>query len=417
MTSGTTITCTGDLSSGESIDVDGISQIIIESLTTDTGELELEQTADTNDDTTSFTATFDGSSTYGVSNSSGDAIDIDLTAGDGGSHSTTVEGETGFDGHDAGSVGASSLTISDAATLTGETVLSYITTGGEGGTGQESEASVDEDGQGGAGGTGGDGGDQTVSIGSGSITTMTATDGALIYMSSQAGDGGAGGLGTSVGGGSKDVTGGDGSTGGTGGDVSVDLTFTDTATATTEGDSTPTVRVESVAGDGGDGGDAIGSGSTFQTTNGGDGGAGGVGGDVTATLSNVELKTEGDTSSGVFVRSYGGAGGDGGSASGGTSGSGGGGALGGISGEVVVEIQGDVTTTGTDSAGILVHSVGGFAGDGGSSSDTISSYGASTESGGQAGTAQLTLGSDSTVTTSGEGAEGLFVQSLGGGGG
>lgn len=424
-TSGTIITCTGDLSGGETIDVDSITEVLFEDLTADTGQLEITATGDDGDDgdgasldggdgvdTTAFTASFDGSSTYGAENSTGEVIVIDLTGGSGGKGGET-EGERAGNGGDGGSVGASVIEISNAEGFEGESVFTSGTTGGDGGKGGESKNTGTKSANAGDGGDGGDGGDQTIEAETGSLSSMSATDGALVYLNSQGGDGGEGGEAKTQGINGTDVNAKAGGTGGDGGVLSVSISTT--ATGVSTADDTPVIRIESLGGDGGDGGEAVGG---FEAAaSGGDGGDAGAGGDITVDFSSATITTSGESSIGVFVRSYGGAGGSGGSASSDINSSdGGAGVGGGISGDVEVEFGGSISTSGDDAGGILVQSVGGYAGDAGSASGIVS-YGAGSESGGAAGLAEFTLDSGSAISTGGDGADGVFVQSIGGGGG
>ena len=417
-TSDTTITCTGDLSSGETIDASDITDITIDSLTTDTGKIEITSSTDDAgndgydgydaDDTTGFTVSFDGDSTYGIDSDSGDAIDIEVTAGDGGAGGgSNIQGG---DGGDGGSVGATTLEISDTTTFEGEdNVIYYVTVGGHGGEGGEGKNTASSSGDGGEGGHGGDGGDQTVEVISGELTQMNVGEGSFIYMSSQGGKGGQGGEGKGEGINATDVNAGKGRSGGDGGDVSI--TLSTTAAGSTTSDDTPGVRVESLGGAGGEGGKASGGDIKGDGGNGGDGGAAGT---VTVDFSTATITTSGDRSIGLLVRSYGGGGGEGGESET-TNGSDGDGGSGGDGGDVTATFGGTITTGGEDATGVLVQSVGGFGADAGSSD--VTSYGASDEDGGHAGSATFTLSDGGIISTSNDGADGVHVQSVGGSGG
>ena len=74
------------------------------------------------------------------------------------------------------------------------------------------------------------------------------------------------------------------------------------------------------------------------------------------------------------------------------------------------------STPAIEANGILAQSVGGFAGDAGDASGLFS-YGASSESGGDAGTVTVTVDSGSTITTTGDTSAAVDAQSIGGGGG
>ena len=236
--------------------------------------------------------------------------------------------------------------------------------------------------------------------------------------------------------------GGSGAGGGDGGIVS--LTMTDDIK--TRGNNSAGAIAQSIGGGGGNGGFNV----TATLAGGGKGaisaavglGGSGAGGGNAADVTNVaqsNILTAGDTSTGLLVQSVGGGGGNGGlnvsanitvagKAGGGAAvGLGGSAGVGGFAGNVRSTLTGDVDTTGTDSSGVIVQSLGGGGGNGGlniSASITASGkfggsaavgLGGSGGAGGAAGTAfnQLT----GNVVTRGENAGGIFVQSAGGGGG
>jgi uncharacterized protein YhjY with autotransporter beta-barrel domain len=214
-------------------------------------------------------------------------------------------------------------------------------------------------------------------------------------------------------------------------------------------------------------------------TVGGAAGAGGQGGNVSVT-SAKEIKTSGQQSPGIFAQSVGGGGGNGGSAgalseaslaqvivdglatiSGGlkkilspsvnlglTISVGGSGGAGGNGGTVTVTNSGSVSTTNSDSPAILAQSIGGGGGNGGGVSKGLSDVakdlgldaqkfqlflnvinalpwsGSLTTafsvggSGGAAGDGgQAKVDNTGTIKTTGANSEGIFVQSIGGGGG
>ncbi len=266
---------------------------------------------------------------------------------------------------------------------------------------------------GGSGGDGGAGGAASADIAVANFN-VTNGNGAGVLVQSL---GASGGYGTSA---SNDgistisqyaSQGGDGGAGGNGGTAQLTGSLVLTAAATGPFDG---VRVESIAGAGGGGGDA--SNSTGGTY-GGKGGVGGMGG--AASLGSpsgyfgARIGVSGDNARGVFVRSVGGAGGSGGTANS-IDVAANGAQLGpGPGGDASVYLQGGVTTAGGESDAIIAQSVGGYFGQDGFGASTLSSgYG------GQA-TAQLSLTSSSTyaVTTSGDTSDTVFVQSVGGGGG
>jgi hypothetical protein len=191
---------------------------------------------------------------------------------------------------------------------------------------------------------------------------------------------------------------------------------------------------------------------------GGSGGAGGDGNDVTVT-NNHSITTAGDTSYAIFAQSVGGGGGHGGSGEPGLEGwladvydtvekvsavkevaeefekiykkewhelflegftvdVGGSEGANGNGGDVSVTNAGTLTTTGKSSTAIYAQSVGGGGGSGGDGSQELltSITVAGKASGGGDGGA-ITVGNSGTINTSGDGALGIFAQSVGGGGG
>ncbi|GAB5467445.1 MAG: autotransporter [Rhodospirillales bacterium] len=418
-----TQTCSGDLSSGVTLDnSDGdFDAVDFEDLTATAGAVSI--TSDpgpsssddgaAGNDVTGLTITFDGSSSYGISNDSGAAFSLDFTAGEG--NEGKSKNGSADDGGDGGSFdGATGFTVTNATDFTGLYGMDLSFTAGNGGKGGEGSTTVDEAAHAGDGGDGGDESGVTITIETGDLTTLSATGGEALFLQSVGGDGGKGGEGKGNSGTATNVHGGDGGDGGAGGDVKVTLLSTVSSSVATEGLSA--IRVESIGGSGGDGGEAKGSDISAETY-GGDGGSAAAGGDVTLTVETAELTTTSDLSLGILARSYGGAGGDGGSSSGGFDGSGGGGKSGGLAGDVTASFGGTVMTSGTDSTGILLQSVGGYAGDAGSSQELIATYGASDESGGQAGDVIGTVVVGSSIQTGGDGADGVYALSVGGGGG
>ena len=266
-----------------------------------------------------------------------------------------------------------------------------------------------------------------------------------------------------------------GGAGGTSRDVTVHLQ--DTSAITTYGDHANAIVAQSISGGGGDGGmgstthNQIGGG--FNLTAGiglgGTGGNGGTTGAATVTLdAGTVLSTSGSGARGVVAQAIGGGGGTGQGGTVGLSGSasvGGGGeeeeadedggdgddesdlsagatvtvgrspGTGSVGGNVTVSLAGTITTTGDDSDGILAQSIGGSgglagsvgndAGDhddsfGGDDEDTSYTLSAIVGGGGGQGsdgkTATITL-TDAVIQTSGDYADGIVAQSIGGGGG
>ncbi len=420
--SSTTETCSGDLSSGVTVDnSDGdFTTLQFQDLTATAGAISITSdpgsgsgTGADGNDVTGVTITFDGSSEYGISDDSSAAFLVDFTAGDG--KAAASADHEADDGGTGGSVdGTTSVTITNATDFSGLYGLDISVVAGDGGTGGLAVTTSTESAHAGDGGAGGDSADITVTIESGDLTSLTGTAGEALYVHTEAGDGGDGG---EAEGNDIDATnrdGGDGGIGGDAGDVTVNVTTTLSSSVST--DQIAAVRVESIGGDGGDGGEAKGSGDSIKTV-GGDGAAAGAGGNVSVSVQTVDFETTSDLSMGLLARSYGGTGGDGGSASGGDTGGSGGGAAGGTAGTVTATFGGTIKTFGVDSTGVLLQSVGGFAGDAGSDSDAVATYGASSESGGASSNVTGTLVSGTSITTTAQGADGIYAQSVGGGGG
>jgi uncharacterized protein YhjY with autotransporter beta-barrel domain len=273
--------------------------------------------------------------------------------------------------------------------------------------------------------------------------------------------------------------GGFGSGGGNGGTVSVVLdngTRVATATGldTADANDAVGVLVQSIGGGGGNGGAAVAKAVTTgvpidpddpdftvtlnaQFAFGGLSGAGGAGGTASATLSGgSSVTTNGAGSHGILVQSIGGGGGSGGDAStattvvpdstqtygltinGALGGAGGNGGTGGAASATIgssspSSTASTVSTTGAYANAVVVQSIGGGGGNSGiASSQTNSVLNPTTvgltfdlgaanifesSAGAAGGTATLTLQADSVLQTTGDGARGAVVQSIGGGGG
>jgi hypothetical protein len=236
--------------------------------------------------------------------------------------------------------------------------------------------------------------------------------------------------------------GGDGEGGGNGGIV--DSLYT--GAMQTAGFGANGLTVQSIGGGGGNGAFSVsaaisgaGKGSGAGAISLGGSGAGGGNGLTVDSAHSGTVYTLGDYSNGVVVQSVGGGGGNGGfSVAGGISvaksgsaaltiGIGGSGGAGGSSGSVTGTQTGNVTTLGDFSSGVIVQSLGGGGGNGGFS---VSGNIAAAKSGsgalgvgigGMGGDAAFALDATSTVTglvqTTGNNSDGVFTQSLGGGGG
>jgi hypothetical protein len=230
--------------------------------------------------------------------------------------------------------------------------------------------------------------------------TYVATSNIGVNVQSTGGDGGSGGDGYL---GSGSGTGGDGGKGGT-----VDLSYTG-AGITTSGDDNHGIFARSRSGRGGPAGDTIlgfGAGS-------GTGGAGSDGGSVTVTTGSGNIVTNGDGAHGIYGLSVGNNGGSGG-ASFGFVGNGGSGGIGGKGGVVSLTNNGGISTFGIGSHGIFAQSIGGGGGDAGTSGGIVAFSGVG-DAGGTSGNASGT--NNGTILTDKKFARGIFVQSIGGGGG
>ena len=238
-----------------------------------------------------------------------------------------------------------------------------------------------------------------------------------------------------------------GGTGGGGGDGGlVQVTNNGVATLTTEGDQAVGLFAQSVGGGGGNGGTALAGGPGFAMSIGGKGGIGGNGGNVevnpfltigelevaqTGTIKTGGLIDGGSKSHGIQAQSIGGGGGNGGFAFAGSVGEGfsaavalgGTGGAGGDAGTVLVQQHGNITTTRGPANGIFAQSVGGGGGNGGGSIAAALSGGKSVSfamggkggSGGIGNTVDVNYVGDLQVN--GDHSNGIFAQSVGGGGG
>ncbi|ANN77780.1 autotransporter outer membrane beta-barrel domain-containing protein [Bordetella flabilis] len=260
-----------------------------------------------------------------------------------------------------------------------------------------------------------------------------------------------------------------GTTGGSGGSAQP-VTVSIAAPITTYGSDATGVLVQSVGGGGGVGGGATGDGSgdspivqalnarefqsdinayldngqlpqmdpTFTLSFGGTGGSGGAGSTATATL-NSTISTAGDWANGIVVQSIGGGGGKGGTGAASGTGSiaevginldyalGGQGGSGGDGNTASLSLQNaaSVYTQGFGASAIVVQSVGGGGGMGADGSDhaagVISVGMAGAGNGGVAGNGGDVSfdfnGGNPVISTAGYLADGIVLQSVGGGGG
>ncbi|GAB5467953.1 MAG: hypothetical protein Kilf2KO_09830 [Rhodospirillales bacterium] len=338
------------------------------------------------------------------------------TAGDGGSAntSTTAGGSTSGNGGEGGASSGVAVsfgggTFTHAGT---DQLLLAESVGGAGGDGEEGE-NTGANGTGGKGGDGGSGGLATLALDGGTFM-VGSNGGSVLVVKSRGGAAGDGGEGRTNFASSR-AQGGDGGKGGDGGEVTVTSMSPGVniaAASTTE--TQHGLRVESIAGGGGDGGE--GDAKVFGDGFGGDGGQGGSGGEVTVDLL-ASVTTAGPQSQGIFARSYGGDGGNGGDGNADAGkGKGGSAAGSGPAAAASVTFSGDVTTSGDEANAVIVQSVGGFSGDAGSSSGFVA-YGAGSESAGAGNTVTVSLESGSEIETKGASATAVLAQSVGGGGG
>jgi len=267
----------------------------------------------------------------------------------------------------------------------------------------------------------------------GSITA--AGDGATgLLLQSIGGGGGAGGNATGL----FVAVGDQGGNGGNGGTLTVTLKDQN---VTTTGDYAKGVIGHSIGGGGGNGGHATAYGLLLAVGVGGAGGGGGDGGKVTYTGTNASVTTNGQHAMGLTFQSIGAGGGTGGGSQNYAAGVGftfqtavgGSGGKGGSGGDLSVTIDEDssVLTSGVDSHGVLLHSVSGGGGAGGTAAGATFNIGqipdvpvkinVSVSVGGSAGNSDtggnLNITNKGTITTKGAGSYGLVMQSIGGGGG
>ena len=295
-------------------------------------------------------------------------------------------------------------------------------------------------GVGGQGGAGGDGLDVTVANANEVITGGFMSFG--IFAQSVGGGGGSGGGGDASGDGDINVGAGvGGASGGAGKGGTVGVT--NTGDITTFGNMADAIFAQSVGGGGGVAGAGGGSSSGARSLSlsiGGISGSGGNG-DAVTVLQNGNVVTAGNNAIGVFAQSIGGGGGVGGAA---TAANylnvsvGGAGGAAGNGGAVNVTVMGSIATLGDLAHGVFAQSVGGGGGLGGAVEASTLEIGVAPlglytvdtgipvavgvvgvgGAGGNAGNGgAVTVNTSGTISTSGRGADGIFAQSIGGGGG
>jgi len=257
-------------------------------------------------------------------------------------------------------------------------------------------------GNGGDGNNGGDGG-TAIAYNYGSVSTFgNSSHGvASVSMGGIGGDAGnAGGLVTFTS---------DGASGGNGGAARV---YNQSGAAiSTNGEGSFGLFAQSIGGGGGNGGTSIG-----LVSLGSGGGTGGNGGRAWLyNRANASVVTDGESSHALFVQSVGGGGGNGG-ISGGVVALGSRGSSGGTGGAVYGENAGTVETYGNNSRGLFAQSLGGGGGNALGAGGLVA-LGGSGGNGGNGGTVTVYQFSTGSIYTEGVGSDGIFAQSIGGGGG
>ncbi|MFI0849338.1 beta strand repeat-containing protein, partial [Mesorhizobium sp. IMUNJ 23232] len=352
------------------------------------------------------------STTVATEGDTSSAIVAQSRGGDGGVGALAIGGSAhGGVGGNGGAAGPVLVTLdSNSRVATQGTQSMGILAQSMSGAGGNANGSSGLGSAGGGGGTGGGGAGVTVQNAGGITTADEEARG--IFAQAMAGNGGAGGGANALFSSSGGTGGGAGSPG--------DVTVTNTGTISTSGEGAQAILAQSIGGTGGAGGSSSG---VFYVV----GGTGGTdpftttGDSVTVNQSAGAISTSGQLAFGILGQSIGGGGGDGGSASGISVAVGGGGGNGGLGGEVVANLTGgSVTTTGDQSAGVVMQSIGGGGGNGGNSTGTgvelTVSLGGTAGSGSDGGTATI-YNYGTSIVTSGTKSPGMVVQSIGGGGG
>ena len=240
--------------------------------------------------------------------------------------------------------------------------------------------------------SGGNSGDIRAWLSGGTLTATTrGNNSAGVRLETTGGNGGNGGVGGGAGGG--------GGFGGSGSGITLGgANFA--AQLSTQGDLSPGVLLHSRGGNGGQGAASAGTG--------GDGGAGDSGAILTVR-GQYTIDTKGDTSDGIAALSFGG-----------TSGRGGNGVFGRPGGSdqtrqsapVTVDVTGSITTSGNNSSGIDAESIAGY---GGGTGTSFFGFSATAGSAGLGGNVTVTNGA--RITTRGDQSTAITAASIGGGGG
>lgn len=297
---------------------------------------------------------------------------------------------------------------------------------------------------GGNGGNGSDGAAASVSMQSSTVETWGFGSTGILAQSI-GGGGGKGGDATGHGTITTMTIGGTAGGGGNADDASARI---DGGSVTTAGDHAAGLVMQSIGGGGGAGGSSYGFNASLlygaALSVGGTGGAGGNGGTVNSAKADNNtgtIVTSGAESFGLLGQSIGGGGGTGGASTAKSMvlapkdtasfslslSTGGDGKSGGNGGQVYLQSSGLIATKGAGAIGIIGQSVGGGGGSGGDASASSSTkngayslsasvaHGGQGEGGGNGG--DSTAINKGLIFTSGESADGMLVQSIGGGGG
>jgi len=308
-------------------------------------------------------------------------------------------GGTGGVGGAGGAVSVTGLSASNNIQTLGAYGAVFASSGGNGGKGGEGEGGHDKAGDGGDAGNGGD-----VTVDLQTYVNTGGDDGAAVFVTSAGGFAGDSG---SDSGGIKNHSGNPGDPG-EGGTVALTLTNT---TIVATGENNTGILVQSVGGKGGNGGASSGF-----ITYGSKGGSGGAGGKATSTLQgSTDVETFGDHSSALLVQSIGGGGGNAGKAKGLVS-LGAEGGAGGVGGAASANLtDSTLKTKGVNSDVVMIQSIGGGGGKS-AGGDGLVSVGGGGGLGGDGGAVSMT-GQNLTVRSGGTSSTGLYLSSVGGSGG
>ena len=372
------------------------------------------------------------------------------TGANGGNGSSWAIGPNGGSGNTGGAAGNVTVSGQDISIRTGGRpggegspgVLAQ-SIGGGGGTGGNAKGAFAIGGSGGKAVSG-----QTVTVNlQATVTTNDLTSEGIVAQSI-GGGGGKGGDASGTSGLINLTLGGQGGKGGDGGLVAA--TLQKGSLVTTLGEHSDGMLLQSIGGGGGDGGagysSAYSGGLGASVSIGGTGGDGGAGNIVgfapeQTTTNAGEIITSGADAYGILGQSIGGGGGQGGESAAkmrtyavGAYGSvsvaaaiGGSGGKGGNGNQVTLGNAGIITTLGAGASAIVAQSIGGGGGAGGDASAEATSSGkgvniaSSTAIGGKGGGGgngnRVSVNNSGLLATRGETADGMLLQSIGGGGG